>query len=129
MKKLLILIMVLFSTYAQAEDLSGAAQQEITHLFSYLGNSGCQFNRNGSWYDAQAAVNHINDKYQYLLGKHRIATAEDFIEGAASRSSMSGRAYMVKCGDGPSVESGDWFRVELDKFRKEAHDKPTAAKS
>lgn len=129
MKKLLLVLMVLFSAYSHAEGLSANAQQEITHLFSYLDNSGCQFNRNGSWYDAKAARGHINDKYLYLLRKDRINTAEDFIEGAASRSSMSGRAYMVKCGNGPSIESGTWFRAELEKFRKEAHGKQTAAKS
>jgi len=129
MKKLMLVLMLLFSAYGQAGELSSSVQQEITHLFSYLANSGCQFNRNGSWYDAKAAMNHINDKYQYLLGKDRISTAEDFIEGAASRSSMSGRAYLVKCGDGPSIESGVWFRVELEKFRKAAHSKQPVAKS
>ncbi len=98
----------------------GIAQQEISHLFAYLKSSGCQFNRNGSWYGPQEAADHLNDKYQYLLNKNRISTAEDFIAGAASQSSMSGQPYLVKCGDAAPVESAIWFRVELEKYRKSA---------
>lgn len=112
--------LLLFSGICAAEGPANAVQQEISHLFAYLGGSGCQFSRNGSWYSPQEAVDHLNDKYQYLLGKNRIASAEDFIAEAASRSSMSGQAYLVKCGNAAPVESAGWFRAELDKYRKSA---------
>ncbi len=108
----------MFSGACQAEGMSDAARQEISHLFVYLKSSGCQFNRNGSWFGAQDAADHLNDKYQYLLGKNRISSAEDFIAEAASRSSMSGQPYLVKCGNATPVESANWFLAELENYRK-----------
>jgi hypothetical protein len=35
------------------------ARQEIAHLLDYVGQSGCQFNRNGSWHDSKAAREHL----------------------------------------------------------------------
>ena len=119
-KTFVLACLLLFSGVCAAEGPASAVQQEISHLFAYLGSSGCQFSRNGSWYSPQEAVDHLNDKYQYLLGKNRIASAEDFIAEAASRSSMSGQAYLVKCGNAAPVESAGWFRAELDKYRKSA---------
>ncbi len=108
----------LFAGASTANDLSSGTQQEITHLFAYLKSSGCQFNRNGSWYSAQDAADHLNDKYQYLLGKNRISSTEEFIAAAASQSSMSGQPYLVKCGNAAPVESANWFYAELEKYRK-----------
>ena len=66
-------------------------------------------------------MNHLNRKYQYLLDKGLVASSEDFIERAASVSSMSGLAYRVRCGSSPAVNSVDWFGSELEKFRKRRH--------
>lgn len=118
MKKLVLVSLLLLSGNCPANELAPAAQQEIAHLFTYLENSGCQFNRNGSWYEAREAVDHIGKKYQYLLGKNQISTSEDFIAGAATKSSMSGRPYLVKCRDAAPVESAVWFRAELEKYRQ-----------
>ncbi|MGZ5789616.1 MAG: DUF5329 domain-containing protein, partial [Burkholderiaceae bacterium] len=87
-------------------------------LFTYLQKSGCQFNRNGSWYQPNEAVNHLQKKYQYLLDKNLISTAEDFIQKAATESSMSGKPYLVKCDNATPVESAIWFKRELAAFRK-----------
>ena len=38
------------------------AQREIDRLITALGQSGCQFQRNGSWYDASAAQAHLRKK-------------------------------------------------------------------
>ena len=112
------LALLLLSGTCMANGLSTATQQEIAHLFAYLKSSGCQFNRNGTWYGPQDAADHLNDKYQYLLGKNRIASTEDFITGAAMQSSMSGQPYWVKCGNAAPAASADWFRAELEKYRK-----------
>lgn len=92
-------------------------QQEIGHLFGYLKTSGCEFNRNGSWHTGEEAVAHLNKKYDYLARRGLVTTAEDFIERAASQSSMSGKPYLVKCGASPQAHSGAWFRAELAKYR------------
>lgn len=95
------------------------ATQEIAHLFSYLKNSGCEFQRNSTWYSATEAVSHLQTKHDYLIKKDHISSTEDFIALAATESSMSGKPYLVKCADGAAVSSGLWFRDELARYRKE----------
>jgi hypothetical protein len=91
---------------------------EIAHLLQYLESSGCQFQRNGSWYASQRAASHLHQKYEYLLKKGLVTNAESFIERAASESSASGKPYSVKCGDAAAVPSAVWLRDELQRFRK-----------
>jgi len=95
--------------------------REIGHLLDYLGMSGCKFFRNGSWYSADRAVRHVNRKYEYLENRDAIDSAESFIEQAASRSSVSGHAYLVKCGSDDVVEVGPWLRAELARYRLPPH--------
>jgi hypothetical protein len=122
MKYLFVFLILLTSCFSQAEELSNASQQktqqEIAHLISYLEASGCRFNRNGTWYEAPDAVKHINKKYQYLLDKNAVSTAEVFIEKAASESSMSGKAYLVQCANAQPEASAIWFSAELKKYRQ-----------
>ncbi|AXK73453.1 hypothetical protein DWG18_14980 [Lysobacter sp. TY2-98] len=87
-----------------------AAQHEIAQLFDALEHSGCRFNRNGSWYDAKAARDHLQDKYDYLVRRDAIHSTEGFIDLAASKSSMSGRAYLVQCPGTAEMPSATWFR-------------------
>lgn len=97
------------------------AEQEILHLFEYLKESNCEFNRNGSWYSSAEAVKHLETKYNYLMKKGLINTAEQFIDRAASRSSMSGQSYLVRCNDPKPIRSSDWFTDELKRFREVYH--------
>lgn len=121
MKQLSFIFAAMLASVSFAGEPVPAAKLEIAHLFSHLQESGCQFDRNGTWYDASEAVSHLNKKYQYLLGKGLVASSEDFIERAASESSISGRAYQVKCGSNPVVNSADWFKAVLEKYRKGRH--------
>jgi hypothetical protein len=111
------LLLLLCATLASASP-SDATKAEIDHLFSYLEKSGCQFSRNGSWYAPSDAVNHLQRKYQYLLDKNLVSSSEDFIARAASESSMSGKPYLVKCGNAAPMESAMWFRRELIVYRQ-----------
>lgn len=93
-------------------------QVEINFLLGYVeGSEACQFNRNGSWHDSKAAQEHLRTKYKYLAARNRINTTEDFIEMAASKSSLSGKPYTVKC-DRITMTSNQWLRDELTRFRK-----------
>jgi hypothetical protein len=94
-----------------------ATQREIAGLFSALDHSGCRFARNGTWYDAAKAREHLQRKYDYLLRRDAVHRSEDFIAFAATKSSMTGRVYLVQCPGGPVVESGAWFRGTLAKLR------------
>lgn len=98
---------------------SPVAKKEIAQLMDALSRSGCQFQRNGSWYDAAEARAHLQRKYDYLLKKGKVDTAEQFIQRAASESSMSGRAYRVKC-QGREQEASAWFGGQLQKLRHTA---------
>ena len=93
------------------------AQREIDALIAGLGTSGCEFERNGSWYDAKAARDHLQTKYNYLR-KHDMAdTAELFIERGATKSSMSGKPYHVRCQGKPAETSERWFKQRLQALR------------
>lgn len=94
-----------------------AATQEIGQLIAALGRSGCSFQRNGSWHDAAAAQEHLQRKYEWMRDRGRIASAEQFIEDGASRSSMTGRAYQVRCPGQPVQTSAAWLRARLRDLR------------
>jgi hypothetical protein len=108
---------MLISSVALAADPAPAVQSEVAHLFNYIENSGCQFYRNGSWHDARRARAHLEMKYRYLCRKGQVSGAEDVIERAGSKSSVSGKPYQIRCGDNEPVLSGDWLRTELQRFR------------
>lgn len=106
-----------FAAVAASEAPSANAQHEIDALIAGLGNSGCAFERNGSWHDAKAARAHLQKKYDYLRKRNMADTAELFIERAASKSSMSGKAYRVRCPGKTAESSEHWFRQRLQILR------------
>jgi len=112
-----LLAALLWAPLAEAASLPPTARAEIDTLLSRLATSGCQFRRNGTWYTAAEAQSHLRRKLDYLQDKGAVASAEQFIERAASRSSASGEAYQVKCGDTPPVPSGAWLYAELKLLR------------
>lgn len=73
------------------------------------------FMRNGGAHTAAEAAQHMQAKYAHF--KHRIFTAEDFIELCASRSEMTGKPYMVKVGDAAPVEANAFLKKELRALR------------
>jgi hypothetical protein len=93
------------------------AQAEINYLLGFVESSGCDFYRNGSWYDSKRAQAHLRYKYEMLAAHDRINTAEDFIEKAATKSSLSGRPYQVRCSGGEVLTSNQWLRDALARYR------------
>jgi hypothetical protein len=94
-----------------------AAEMEINHLLGLIENSGCEFFRNGTWYDAQRAAAHLRAKYEALTANGQIESAEDFIDKAASSSSLSGQAYLMRCGGGAPMTTHQWFTAALARHR------------
>jgi hypothetical protein len=115
--KSLIAILLMISSLAFAESPSATTTREIDQLFAALQGSGCEFSRNGSWYDAQKATEHLHRKYDYLLKKGLVTTTESFIERAATESSLSGKPYLVRCGAAQPVPSKSWFNDKLNDLR------------
>jgi hypothetical protein len=93
------------------------ARQEIAHLLDFVAQSGCQFNRNGSWHDSKAARDHLQEKYDYLQRRNLVPDTRSFIERAASESSWTHKAYQVRCGNGQTITSAQWLNGELERYR------------
>lgn len=108
------------SSPAFAADLPATSRAEIDALLNRLGTSGCQFNRNGSWYSSADAKAHLAKKLNYLVEKKKLDGTEQFIKLAASSSSMSGKPYQVRCGDSQPVASQTWLTTELQTIRAKA---------
>jgi hypothetical protein len=105
------------------------AQVETDYLLQLVEQSGCEFYRNGSAYDARRAAAHLRDKYAALNASGKITTAEDFIEKVATKSSLTGRPYEVVCAGHARVTSAQWLRDALVRFRmggpsRATHDGP-----
>lgn len=120
MKKFLMLIILSLALLndANAQELPQALKTEIYQLLSKLEESGCKFNRNGDWYTSKEAKEHLEKKLAYILQKGEIKNTEQFIEYAASKSSMTGKAYLVQCPETPTVESQQWLLRKLKQLRE-----------
>lgn len=105
----------LFPTLSWAADPDSDA--EIAALLDFVAASGCEMLRNGTAHGAADARGHLERKLAVLRERDRIASAEDFIELAASRSSLSGRAYAVRCEGSPEQPSQLWLYTELVRLR------------
>ena len=102
-----------------AEALDPKYQEEVQHLLDHLGASSCQFYRNGEWYGAQKAKEHLTKKYKYLLKKSPRQSTEAFIVLGATESSASGEPYLGRCGSTPAMPSGKWLSTELARYREQ----------
>ncbi|MFZ4478269.1 MAG: DUF5329 family protein [Rhodoferax sp.] len=121
MRRFLALLLTWFAAAASsAATLAPAARVEIEVLLSRLEVSACDFNRNGSWYQAAQAKAHLLNKLKYLEDRGLVQSAEQFIELGASSSSISGQAYLVRCSGGAAVASRSWLGSQLQLVRSAA---------
>jgi hypothetical protein len=112
-RRQLLIILLLCSGLAIASPTPVNVRQEIDALLARLRDSGCQFNRNGSWYSGSQARDHLLRKLDYLERATTVESAEQFIELAGSQSSRSGKAYEVRCGSDAPVKSSVWLTRQL----------------
>lgn len=118
MKIAATLLLLLSLGTAQAAPTAPAVRTEILSLLQRLQDSGCEFNRNGNWYSGAEARSHLLKKLDYLESHDAsLKRSEDFIQQAASSSSMSGKPYLVRCAAAAPVESKAWLSQELLKLR------------
>lgn len=96
---------------------AGAATpaEEIDQLVAAIETSGCTFVRNGKRYEAAAAADHLRLKLR--RASRHAKTPEMFIDRLASKSSMSGKPYLLECPDKAAQESGPWLRQRLEQLR------------
>ncbi len=120
MKKVFYLftfILFLFSSYGSL--LGADTESEIQTLISSLDScKGCVFIRNGSEHKVPEAKAHLLRKYE--AAKSQIKTAEDFVLGVASKSSITGTPYKIKFADGKEIDSEKFLLEKLKQIRNAA---------
>ena len=112
-----LIILITFIVPCTAAANPNDTDREIQHLMAYIAGADCRFIRNGKEYGPEDARKHVQKKYEYA--RSWIMTAEDFIRGVASKSSMSGKPYKVRCKD-QTMLCANWLGAELKRFRQEA---------
>ncbi len=121
MKKLsvFIKIVIIYLLVLNAADADVPSEQvkEVNHLISFVKNSGCIINRNGTDHPAAKGISHIEKKYDYF--RDDINSTEEFIEYSATKSTMSGDYYTVSCPGKETIRTQDWLMAELKRFRTE----------
>ncbi len=105
----------LFLYLVSVTAVAAAMADEIEHLLRFVENTNCQYERNGEMYTGKEAAEHIKKKYNYF--KEKIDTAEKFIELSATKSTLSGKYYMVHCNGKPKINSQKWLLQELENYR------------
>jgi hypothetical protein len=111
-------LLATISLAAAAAPTPPAVRAEIDALMAKMSASNCQFERNGSWHNAADARQHLLRKLDYIEKRREtLASAEQFIDVAASKSSFSGKPYRVKCDAAEPVNSQVWLNRELKALR------------
>ena len=105
------------SSSAMAATAPQSVHAEIEALFKRMQSAGCQFNRNSSWYSATEAQEHLSKKLAYFEERGAIKTTEDFITVAATKTSLSGKQYLVHCAGMGPTESNVWMQEQLKAVR------------
>ncbi len=99
-----------------AASLAETMDDEIDYLISSVGKSGCTFIRNGKRYSRKDARAHLKSKRR--RNAHLIDSTEEFIEKIASKSSTSGKVYLISCNGEDQQTAGEWFTAVLRKYRE-----------
>jgi hypothetical protein len=110
-----LLMTVLFLPAISAADVPKHQQAEVEHLLTFIMQSQCEIVRNGIPHNAESAIKHIKAKYDYY--RDDIKTTEDFIQYSATKSTLSGKYYLVTCEGSQPVKTQDWLLSELNKAR------------
>jgi hypothetical protein len=118
MRSLVLVASMALTLVAKAADPSPAAVGEVSALLKLLGDSPCLFYRNGKWHRSEEAEHHLKMKQDHMTRGRMFRTTEEFIAGAATRSSISGEAYKVKCPDQPAVPTAQWLGERLRELRR-----------
>ncbi len=110
---LFVAVMLSGNMAVQADESNMDA--EVDYLLDTVVTSNCVFIRNGSEHKSEAARDHLQMKRK--RGKRYFDSADEFIEKIASKSSWSGKNYMIQCDDEPKQTARAWFIALLKKYR------------
>ena len=108
LRRLLVTLLVLLSPLALAAPPTEA--ERIEAVLKMIEQSKVIFIHNGGEHDAKAAAGHLRSKVK-RAGK-AVKTFDDFVDGLATKSSMSGKPYQVKLEDGSVEPLAKWLRAQ-----------------
>ena len=117
MRQLLVSALAVLLTGAIAFGFDSQTKAEIDELIAFVRTSDVRFIRNGSEYSAAEGADHLAVKL--ARAGDRVKTTDDFINGIASKSYLSGKPYLVKFADGRTQPTGDWLRAHLGRDAEE----------
>lgn len=100
---------------AQEADTAGDVEAESRYLIARVAESDRVFWRNGNRHTGPQAAEHIQRKYEHF--RDRITTGEQFIELAASRSTLTGKPYEILLADGRRQPLAQWLLKHLEDYR------------
>ena len=112
---LLLLIVSALPVMSLADEPASDAVAEINYLLETVAASDCTFIRNGKKHAAADAAEHLQMKRR--RGKRYFSTTEEFIERLASKSSWTGKPYLIQCQNEPEQPAGEWFTRYLQDYR------------
>jgi hypothetical protein len=89
-----------------------AENQRIEYVLAVIRDmTDAKFVRSGKEYGGAEAVDHLRMKLD--KAGEKVQTAEQFIEGIASKSYLTGKAYQIKFNDGRVVNAGPFLTEKL----------------
>ncbi len=114
MTRVPLVCLPLFALLIAADDKPLGEKEKIEALIKHVGDlDGAVFVRNGSDYDAKTAARFLRGKWDRASD---VKTARDFIDKVATKSSTSGKPYLIRLKDGKEVKSADYLVNELKKL-------------
>ena len=116
MQRILAFAALLLTLGAAADTLPAAERQKIESLLAAVEKlPDAVFVRNGKSYPPRSAAKFLRAKWDDRADEVR--SAEGFIAEVATRSSTTGKPYLVRYADGREVETAVFLRGELAKLR------------
>jgi hypothetical protein len=113
----LVLILSIITNLNSYSNSKLTENQKIDKLIEYVaGLNDATFIRNGSEHTAKEAANHLKRKRDWIGDD--LKTAKQFIEKAATKSSFSGKYYMIKFKDGRKIKNCELLYQKLKEIEK-----------
>jgi hypothetical protein len=112
-----VTLVMLAAPPAQSQDKPQSEKQKIEALIKHIEElKDAKFIRNDAEHDAKTAAKFLRGKWE--SDEKEIKTAKDFIEKAASKSSTSGKPYMMRLKDGKRITSREYLMEQLKKLEE-----------
>lgn len=120
--QVLTILLTLIARQAWADEKPATEKQKIESLIKHVETmKDAKFVRNDSEYSAKSAAKFLRGKWE--ANEAEIKTAKQFIEKAASKSSTTGKPYLIRFKDGKEMKSGEYLQAELKKLEQQPKNK------